>query len=280
MNKVARQVGRDLEWAVNSPSLLEPPQHQITKIDSTTVNSNELEQILSRQKNFRVGRYFESLVKFWIESVQGCEIVEYQKQLFEGTRTIGEIDFLYRNLTGELTHLETAVKFYLHYAGEHPSGSHFIGPNPTDSFEQKCQRLFDRQMKLGQQFYPEVSRVEAFVKGRIFYHPQSPIPTQFPERLSSQHLRGIWIHANELQWLDTFDAETHFLIQQKPHWLANELTGLAEPNLKSREDLRKHCQNHFLNSIRPLLIAAMETQHESHQERTRFFIVSENWPNG
>ncbi len=279
MESTTKQVIRDLKWVVNSPSLIRPPLHEVATFDASAVSLDALGQLLGERKNFRVGRYFESLVNLWIESIQGCEIVEYQKQLFEGNRTIGEIDFLYRNFAGELTHLETAVKFYLHYSGEHRDGSHFIGPNSSDNFEQKCHRLFGQQMKLGQRYYPEVSRVEAFVKGRIFYHPESLPPTILPEQLSTSHLRGNWIHANELHWLDGFHAESFFFIQQKPHWLADAIADLSEPNLKSRQEIQAICRDHFQDSIRPFLISAMELQNDLYVEYNRFFVVSENWPN-
>ncbi|QDT32599.1 DUF1853 family protein [Thalassoglobus polymorphus] len=304
---------RDLEWAITSPSLIGPGRGSeigdlsipvdldyvrafcateenvlspFTSNSGSPINSHTdlitaretLNRNIESLKSFRVGRYFESLIEFWLRTLLGYEIIEHQKQLFVDGRTVGEIDFLFRDGKGDVIHLETAVKFYLHFPGSHRSGSHFIGPNSGDHFEKKVKSLFDHQLKIGKQFYSEVVRSEALVKGRIFYHPQSPAPAEFPDRMATNHLSGSWIYEGEVDWIDTFPPESLFMIARKPHWLAEEVAELSCPSLKTSAALQNFSREHFAASRRPLLVSVHRPEEDCYRESSRFFIIQKQWP--
>ncbi len=304
---------RDLEWAITSPSLIESDFDSETgslsipvdfehvrafcaleektlsdvtrKSGGAGISSTDLitaRETLNRNveslKGFRVGGYFESLIEFWLRTLLRYEIIEHQKQLFVDGRTVGEIDFLFRDEKGDLIHLETAVKFYLHFPGTHRSGSHFIGPNSGDHFEKKLKSLFGHQLKIGKQFYPEVVRSEALVKGGIFYHPQVSAPSESPDRMAINHLRGSWIYEGEVDWINTFAPDARFLIARKPHWLANEVVEHSCPELKTSEALQNFSREHFVASRRPLLVSVLTPDEDCYRETSRFFIIQKQWP--
>lgn len=121
-----------------------------------------------------MGRSFGSLIEFWLRDYEQLEIVAQQKQIFLGTGTLGEIDFLYQIPQQQLIHLETAIKFYLHFPEEHTSGSHFIRPNSSDHFEGKINKLLGEQLPRGSEQFPEIKSAEAFIKGELFTILQQP----------------------------------------------------------------------------------------------------------
>jgi len=271
---------RDLKWAIMSPSLITDSREQILMpglTDELHVNAQDLADYLVSYSRFRVGQYFEGLVLYWLERICKRNIIARHQQVFEDNRTVGEIDILFEDEDGVLTHWEIAVKFYLYFPETNAIGSHFVGPNVKDSFEKKMRRLFEHQLPLSQTHYPEVARRQAFVKGMIFYHPECELPTQLPERLSPTHSRGTWLHISELSWLKNQNEIRVFRVLEKPHWLSPEVSNTQDENLKSFEEFKRQLETHFLNSERPLLVSVLTCQQEMCHEIDRVFIVSDAW---
>lgn len=274
----AQQILDDLRWTIKSPSLIEPSETFRSTINIDSFDVDQLVQYFENSPPYKVGRYFESLVEFWLRDVRGLEIIEHQKQIFAGSQTLGEIDFLYRDEHDDVVHLEVAVKFYLHFPDEHISGSHFIGPNSNDNLEAKHRKLFDHQLKLAFAHFEGVNRAEAFVKGRVFYHADSQPPTSLPDMLSLEHLRGHWIYSNELDWLDRYGPQAQFKVIQKPHWLSEVKLTESDTQFISIDELKSLALSHFADSIRPLLIAHMKNWDDQWIEESRFFVVNLGWP--
>ena len=189
------QAVRDLIWAINSPSLIRLRAEDVSSnwpvCEESDFDPPALQDCCDIRSQYRVGRYFEDLVHFYLKSIRRFEIVERGLRIEENGRTVGELDFLYRREDDALCHCETAVKFFLHTAESNDSGSHFIGPNSADNFERKTRRLFEHQLPLSEVRFPEVARREAFVKGRIFYHPRQAVPNTLPALLAGNHLSSL-----------------------------------------------------------------------------------------
>ncbi|MDA7915813.1 DUF1853 family protein [Verrucomicrobia bacterium] len=287
------QAVRDLKWTIGSPSLIEQDPlvselFQIERVDDADAMSVQLDRFLldqnPRRHAPRVGHYFETLVHFWLQQVCGYEIVEQGRQIVVDGVTRGELDFVFRDKQERLHHVETAVKFYLHIEKENHTGSHFVGPNAGDHFEKKMNRLFDKQLKLSEGLYEEPHQVWPWVKGRIFYHPQSTKPAQLPERLSGDSLRGIWIHAFELgDFVDQGEYE-RYQILRKPHWLAalpveaGEAGEAGEEGDLTPEALQTQLHEHFLNDPTPRLIICRKKAEKAQGEAQHLFVVNDRWP--
>tara|TARA_R110002111_G_scaffold2705_4_gene17928 strand:- start:11938 stop:12822 length:885 start_codon:yes stop_codon:yes gene_type:complete len=275
------QALRDLKWAVTSPSLITQPraeEHLPEVSDFQTVDQRHLEDFIAPYSHFRIGQYYEGLVLYWLEHIRKLKIIARHQQVFEESRTVGEIDVLFEDEAGVLTHWEIAVKFYLYYPEVNPVDSHFIGPNVKDSFERKMRRLFEYQLPLSQTHFPDVTRRQAFVKGMIFYHPDHCSPTQLPEKLSPTHPRGTWLHLSELSRLTEQHGELLFLIREKPEWLSAVLCSRTDARLRSFADLQSQLETHFQELDRPILISALTCQQSICHEVDRVFIVSDSWP--
>ena len=257
---------RDLEWAVTSPFLMESP------LPLEPFDVGEIELPSTRFNGHRVGYYFESLIEFWLEHVRGVDMIAKGHQVIENGRTLGELDFVFRDTDGQVHHWEVAVKFYLYSSVDNLHGSHFIGPNAGDTFERKRHRLIDHQLPLSRSVFPEIDQRSAFAKGRIFYHPNGTAPETLAEGLAPDHLRAIWLRHSELKLLESPD--TAYRILQKPHWLTNE----SGADLLSFGELNKRLRDHFSEQNHPVLLATMRAQESAWSECSRVFVVSDRWP--
>lgn len=275
------QAARDLSWVINSPSL-------ITLLDDSELSGTAsdlqkaslvaaLEGHLPDQPVHRVGRYFEQLVHFYLEAIWRFEIVAQGKQIQKDGQTLGEIDFLFRNASGEFCHLEAAVKFYLYLPDVSDCGSQFIGPNSADNFEKKMRRLFEHQLPLSKKWFPEVTQRLAFVKGRIFYHPLRDRPQCLPDPLSPAHLCGTWIRESELDLLETDGRCSLFKLVRKPHWLAPEVAA-GDSTMQTLEEIKQSLRNHFQQKRTPQLVSRLAEDADCWRESDRIFIVADEWP--
>jgi len=134
----------DLVWAINSPDLIDTSEVDtgiLSRIATDTIDGQHLLTFLNARPSKRVGRYFESLILYYVRHVLKYDVIASQLPVVVSGRTVGEFDFLYRDHSGVLTHLEVAVKFYLHLSCQTRHGSHFVGPNPADTFERKTQKM-------------------------------------------------------------------------------------------------------------------------------------------
>ena len=269
----------DLLWAVNSPPLLSASP-LVDHVDVGEIDLDHFAKFLREQSDHRVGRYFERLILYWLTHIRKVQIVHHSKQILDAKRTIGEIDFIFRDETDRLTHWETAIKFYLYDLLAQSFSSQFIGPNAADNFEKKTAKMFDKQLPLSQKHFPEVEVRQAFVKGRVFYHPDQPKPTTLPKYLSPTHLTGRWIRAAELEYLNQADPKSIFQIQQKPNWLtaqrptAQRLTA-SEPQSLSSTELVDQLNSHFHQLGHPVLVS----EHSKLDEPKWIFVVPDSWPN-
>lgn len=271
------QAIRDLRWAIESPSLIVGGAADGIVLDPRQLDATELERFVALKRSSRVGLYFEQLILFWLTRIRRLESVRHGVQVQREGRTVGEVDFLFRDEQERWTHMETAVKFYLHLpdaAGE----SCYIGPNARDHFEKKLRRLTDHQLPLSQTAFPEVSCRIPLVKGRIFYHPgETPNDHDAPKGLAADHLRGTWIRAGELSWLDSIDRDSRYRVVRKPHWLSAEIVSIDSIDLFSLAGLKEAIRMP-LSKGQPVLIAVLERKGSLAVETDRMFIVPDSWP--
>lgn len=100
--------------------------------------------------NLRLGHMVERLVSQLIQSSSTHTLLHENVQIAEGSRTIGELDFIIEQVdTKQVIHMELAYKFYL----LDPSISselikNWIGPNRNDSLIEKLAKTKNRQFPL------------------------------------------------------------------------------------------------------------------------------------
>ncbi|MFK5922792.1 MAG: DUF1853 family protein [Verrucomicrobiota bacterium] len=290
MNKAERPENspwlRDLQWVINSPFLMNSGGGGGEELPvfghgmERELKRQEAEVLLGQYAGRRVGYYFESLVHYWLKAMRKVEILAQGHQIVENGRTLGELDFVFRDEQGVLTHWEVAVKFYLYCSEIEVKGSHYIGPNAGDTFELKRDKVFARQLPLSEKLFPELEVRQAFVKGRIFYHPQTVVADERPLGLMAGHLRGTWIRSSELSWLESGAeaGKAAYHLIEKPHWLADFCESNYENSLLDFQTIKEHLQTHFSQQKQPVLISVLTQRDDSWQECERVFVVADDWP--
>ena len=260
----------DLEWVLTSPSLVDDPlaAGPLT-LDRSSIDVDHLENFLLERHEHRVGRYFEDLLLYWLVHVRQVELVGAGVQIRDAqNRTLGEMDFLFRDEAGVMNHCEAAVKFFLHYPNA--DGSHFPGPAARDNFERKSTQLFEKQLVMSEQHAPDVEARLAFVRGRVFERVGSPGPTSLPARMSPTRLGGVWVREAELDALDRF-GDVGFHIVQKPHWFAPTI----DAAILTASELSQQLVHHFDGPAYPVMVSI---RRPDLSEAERCFVVPDAWP--
>ena len=280
---------RDLMWVANSPSLLAVSGEMTStgtrnepfsvasdqpSLNQSQIDADHLRGFFLKNPHNTVGRYFESLVYYWIKYVRGLEVLVCNEQIKRSGRTVGEIDLVFRNEQDRLVHWETAVKFFLHLPQPHSFSSDYVGPNSRDNLDKKINHLFGHQLKQSLDGIIKIDFREAFVRGCIFYHPSNPSPDQKHGRLHAVHLRGCWIHSSEVNELPQ-PGNWNYRLMRKPHWLAMIPTQL--PAIPSME-IDRWIKQHFEYSDRPVMLCTDRLKESVDGEAERIMIVSDQWP--
>ena len=272
---------KDLQWCIESPSLISsrPQSLEGGGVSNWEYYRKPLASFLKTPPQHRVGKYFEALNQFWLEHICQVKLITQNHQVIEEGQTKGELDFVFQSKHNEIVHWETAVKFYLYHDSETSLGSHYIGPNTSDTFERKMERLFNKQLPLGAEAFPQTTRHEAQVRGRIFYHPHHSRPDQIPNHLSEEHRKGTWLKVGEWEKYMKSAPHEYFRILRKPYWLSEESYDLGTAqDVHDRRSFQKCLQEHFYISRHSLLVGAFKVEEQRLREIERFFIVENNWP--
>ncbi|MFV8781396.1 DUF1853 family protein [Microbulbifer sp. SA54] len=102
---------------------------------------NPLQRALEASASRRLGIYFENLWAFAFEHHPDYRLLARNLPLRDGTRTLGELDFLVEHLPdATYEHWEVAVKFYLQV------GDDWIGPGLKDRLDIKLERMLNHQL--------------------------------------------------------------------------------------------------------------------------------------
>ena len=272
---------RDLQWVANSPSLIRNELGNLQSLQTLSkseIDVEDLNHFIYQRQTHRVGGYFENLVHYWQVKQIGCELLAHRWKIHQESRTLGELDFIFRNTDRVTEHWEVAVKFYLHLPTRNNIGSHWIGPDSRDTFEKKINRIFDHQLEMSRYWPDTVDQRIPFVKGRIYYHPLEKMPTVLPQELNPDHLKGLWLYHHQIEWLDK--KTWSFQLLEKPYWLSDieYCKASVMPNLWSFKEVREKIKRHFLESNHPLHFAIILESESGWREVDRLFIVQNQWP--
>lgn len=144
--------------------------HRLYALDQ---NPTELLEFLAKIKSTRLGIRFEALLWFWLQDPQNpdYELLGHSIQIFEGRKTLGEIDFLLQNKQNKMIeHWEVCLKYYL--AQEHMHIGGWIGLNPEDTLAHKLSYLANKQFQFDEVSGFQIEKRIATMKGQFFLHPQ------------------------------------------------------------------------------------------------------------
>ncbi len=230
---------RDLYWALSSAPLLERSDAgihwpgcgwyseisqtfaaQLARLDN---NSQPLRDAIAAQSDRRLGNYFETLWRFWLQRNGRYRLLYANLPVRSRERTLGEFDLLVKDsVTGNTLHWELAVKFYLG-VGDTAQPANWWGMGRRDRLDIKTARLVEHQSQLAHQPHAgellqrlgiRIDATWVILKGRLFYPCEAPPAA--PRSAHPEHERGFWLTARAFAALE----QTLWLPLQRHQWLA------------------------------------------------------------
>lgn len=230
---------RDLAWSLCSPALLRRHDNgvhwpddawygaigagfhqQLSRLDA---DPQALHDILAQRSDRRLGHYFETLWRYWLEHNPAYRLLHANLPVRGGGNTLGEFDLLVHDRqTDKVLHWELAVKFYLG-TGDTRHAVNWWGPGRRDRLDIKTEHLLQHQSQLSRHSEAQallaaqglqVDATWLIVKGRLFYpwgESNSP-----PSGANPRHPRGFWLSGGHLQSL----GQARWLVLEKHKWLA------------------------------------------------------------
>jgi len=331
---------RELAWVMCSPNLLSPMlQSQRASDDIPLVwdadcrryyqqFADQLQRLdqdpeplhawMATLKSPRLGIRFERYLEYWLhwitarteDVISGLTINDPQP----GGRTLGQLDFVWRDRHGSTQHWEAAVKYYLYWPapGKSSASRHWLGPNANDSFEAKLTHLQQQQIpraeckqvrhELQERDWDVVVHSALFLKGYLFYPlaedgddcetwrlgggtrviaPTTEVICR--QRLSRAHLKGWW-QKFPYSHLPRVSPQSRWLVLPKSDWLA-PFAVFSEADLGDRglelfndDQLRHFCESHFTTSERAIMIVEMLDNGTYTHEISRAMVLDPSWP--
>lgn len=177
------------------------------------------------------GRKMETLFSHYLRQSGRFELILENFQLIKDQITIGEIDFMLKELsTGRILHLEMACKFYLYRDGlsQDPLSS-WIGPNGRDRLIDKIAKLRERQFPLLHHplmastleklaISPNDIHQQLFMPGFLFT-PKNQVVNE--PLLNPASICGHWLSAAE--FMDQDFSKSELAIPAKENWLLHPI---------------------------------------------------------
>ncbi len=257
--------------SLKSAPLLANDLPQASAFDRSLFNNVDVTAELNFDQ--KLGHLYEQALEILIKATPSLELLGSHVQVFDGdNRTIGELDFiLFERALNRHIHLELAVKFYLAHEGK--NGWRYPGPNATDNWHKKLNRMQAHQLMLSHRSETQkllssrfgITKIDVqhLIYGCLF----TPIDTDEllePNHMAGDGQTGQWLYAK--QWQDALKDDVEILLLPKPLWpvmLTAENKKLLE--VLSKEKLLELAHNHCV------MFAFKNSE-------TKYFMVPDQWP--
>jgi len=133
---------------LNTPPLWINEQFGIRQFDFPELDLQDFNS-QAIPKNIRLGHQMEYVFKQLITYSEQYEVILHNLPIKKDNRTIGEIDFILKDLkTAELIHVELTYKFYIVDPEISEPIHRLMGPNRRDMFFTKMEKIKNEQFQL------------------------------------------------------------------------------------------------------------------------------------
>lgn len=133
---------------LNTPPIWVNTQFNIQQFEFPEVNLTDFTPTPIPQK-IRLGHKMEEVCKQVLQHCPNYEVLIHNLPIREGKRTIGEIDFILRDVeTQQLIHIELTYKFYIVDPTISEPIHQLMGPNKRDMFFTKMEKIKNEQFTL------------------------------------------------------------------------------------------------------------------------------------
>nr|WP_052958625.1 DUF1853 family protein [Maribacter thermophilus] len=203
-------------------------------------------------ENLRLGHQLENVCKQLLDHSSQYEVLVYNLPIREGKQTLGEVDFILRDVANEqLIHIELTYKFYIIDTDVSEPLHQLIGPNIRDAFFLKMEKIKNKQFTLlhteagtkalaGLELDVSYLIHQTCFKAQLFKPYKTDILQVHP--LNEQCIVGYWLRLQDFN-TNAFTSY-QFYIPRKREWILNpdtnsEWTSHKEIIVKIEEQLLK-----------------------------------------
>jgi hypothetical protein len=181
----------------------------------------------------RLGNRLERFFSFIIQESKTYEMIAENVQIVAHKVTLGELDFILRNLqTQEIIHVELGGKLYLYDPEIEGELERWIGPNRSDALLTKLDRLQAFQFPLLKhpqtkqqlatwQLRSETIQQQICFKVRLFL-PEF-LYGQIPPYVKAEHIRGYYLNMAAFE-SSRFESFQYF-VPEKQDWIVEPRYG-------------------------------------------------------
>ncbi|MBA4501731.1 DUF1853 family protein [Marinobacterium marinum] len=237
-----------------------------------------LPELLQGAPARRLGHYFEQLYACLLSDLLGWPLLARNLPIRDSCRTLGELDFLVRNLRlNRVEHHEIAVKFYLGHRSAESGLVRWYGPDSRDRLDIKTERLLTHQTRLTA--LPDTRAAMRalgiqtppvpflYMPGYLFQPLREDLPV--PEQVDSDYASGRWCYPHEV---DSLEPEG-WVSLHKPHWLGPWCQTVAPETGRLQQAAAE-----VASTGRACLLGRLVRGITGWVETERLFIVSNDWP--
>lgn len=175
-----------------------------------------------------LGKRVEHFLNYYLENNSPYKVLAQNIQVFDEKITLGELDFLIQDTrTQQIIHLEQVYKFYLYVptANLHQNDP-WIGPNYKDSFQQKMDKLTQKQfpflyqtatknaLKHLQLDFTKIQQQLSFKAALFLPFDQKINPF---ETINNKCIEGVWMRLTDFEQQNTF-YKAQFFLPEKQDW--------------------------------------------------------------
>ena len=206
----------------------------MTQFEFPEVDLNEITPIAIPGK-LRLGHQMEYVCKQLLDASDEYEVLLHNMPIREGKQTIGEIDFILKETaTQQLIHVELTYKFYLIDTVIQNPIHQLVGPNRSDAFYKKLQKIKNNQFSLihtslGQTALLEKEIDNTNIKQQVCYKAQLFQPYKIASLdispINSYCIVGYWLQISEFNSSEFMDYI--FYIPTKSEWVFHPFEEVA-----------------------------------------------------
>ncbi|KZS38693.1 hypothetical protein AWE51_13980 [Aquimarina aggregata] len=261
---------------LNSSSLWQGRFSDVIQFDFEALNTPAIiPDILpfSISENEVLGKCIEQFFAYTIDNTKDYQIITKNNQIFNDKITIGEIDFMIRDLqNSKILHIELVYKFYIYDPSITTEIDRWIGPNRKDSLSQKIKKLKNKQLPLLYRqetlsLLDSLNLKSQHIDQKVCYManlfvPISHIGKKLPH-INPKCIIGYWIKFEDFTAKGYFTNQ--FYIPKKRDWVTSPDTNRIWFSFAS---ILEQVKSSLLQKKSPLLW--MKSNEDSYQ---RFFIV-------
>jgi len=196
-------------------------QNYLPRLKELDKSPEPLLQFLSQLKSTRLGLRFENLLWFWLQedNYHPYQLLGHSIQKIEGSKTLGELDFLILNKDSQqIEHWEVALKYYLGEADL--LLEQWTGLNREDTLSTKLYHFTNKQFQFPQALNFEIQQRFAVLKGQLY----------LPIKLNSKQSLPDWINLNRrLGYWGTTIPHSSFYRLERQEWLCPNKQPSSDP---------------------------------------------------